>query len=195
MRGDRIHQRRRQAVIGFKPEFLETRPDGAHLRRVDTGFNHRGHERCEYRSCRAAFSKEFRMDEVEAVERVSLVLDAAEHMRTASLAGVPLDGLRGIDDVKLVAVLKDGHVISRNHRHYRESRADRFPALGAAAGVIVSDVSLDADLHRLVLAFADQCPASKVARTLLYAVINRWVDMNSHRPILLVFDACCGTRR
>src|ERR1700693_5313362 len=135
------------------------------------------------------------MDEVETMERMPLVLDTAVHMGAASLAGVPLDRLRGIDDVKLVAVLQNGDVVARHHRDHREGRAFRFPALGAAAGVIVGDIALDADLHRLVLAFADQRSAGKAARTLLYSMINRWVDMNSHRPILLVFDACCGTLR
>src|SRR6476620_2372822 len=120
------------------------------------------------------------MDEVEAVERVSLVLDAAVHVRAAGLAGVPLDSLRGIDDVKLIAIFQNGHVIARNYRHDRESRTGRFPALGAAAGVIVGDIALDVDLNRLVRAFADQGPTGKVARTFLNAVVNRWVDVNSH---------------
>jgi hypothetical protein len=51
----------------------------------------------------------------------------------------------------------------------------------------VGDVAADGDLDRLVLAFADKGAASKAARTLLYAAVDRWVDMNSHRPILLMF--------
>src|SRR5512140_1717257 len=35
--GDGIHQRRRQAVIGFEPELLETRPDPVHFGWVDAG--------------------------------------------------------------------------------------------------------------------------------------------------------------
>src|SRR5882757_7365261 len=120
------------------------------------------------------------MDKVEAVERMSLVLDAAVHVRAAGLAGVPLDRLRGIDDVKLVAVFQNGHVIARNHRNDRESRTGRFPALGTATGVIMGDITLDADLDRLVRAFADQGPAGKAARTFLDTVVDRWVDMNSH---------------
>jgi hypothetical protein len=108
----------------------------------------------------------------------------------ANLAGVPLDGLRGIDDVKLVAVLQNGDVISRNYRNHREGRAVRFPALGAATGMVVGNVALDPDLDLLVLAFADEGAAGKMARTLLNPTVNRWMDVNSHRPILLVFDVC-----
>jgi hypothetical protein len=46
--------------------------------------------------------------------------------------------------------------------------------------VVVGDVAFDADLDRLVLAFADKRSAGKIARTLFYSVVNRWVDMNSH---------------
>jgi hypothetical protein len=60
--------------------------------------------------------------------------------------------------------------------------------LGAATGVIVGDIAPDADLDRLVLAFADQRAAGETARTFLDSIVNRWMDMNSHRPILLVFD-------
>src|SRR5580698_9171438 len=117
-----------------------------------------------------------------------LVFDATVHMRAANLAGVPLDGLRSIDDVKLVAVFQHGHVVAWNHGDHREGRAIRFPALGAAAGVVVGDVALDADLDLLVLAFADKCTAGKGAGALLYAAIDGWVDVNGHWPILLVFD-------
>src|ERR1700739_3702670 len=123
------------------------------------------------------------MDEIQTIERMVLVLDATVHMRAADLAGVPLDSLRGIDDVKLVAVFQNGHVISRNHGNHREDRAGWFPALGAATGVIVGDVALDADLDRLVLAFADQRAAGKIARTFLNSIVNRWMDVNSHRSI------------
>jgi hypothetical protein len=54
--------------------------------------------------------------------------------------------------------------------------------------VVVGDIALDADLDRLVLALADQGAAGEAAGALLYATVDRWVDMNSHGPILLVFD-------
>jgi hypothetical protein len=53
----------------------------------------------------------------------------------------------------------------------------------------MGNIALDADLDRLVLAFADKRSAGKAARALLYAIINRWVDMNGHWLILLVSDA------
>src|SRR5436305_10269552 len=120
------------------------------------------------------------MDEVEAVERMRLVFDAAVHMRAANLASVALDRRRGIDDLKLVAVFQHLDVVARDHRDDGEGRTLRLPALGAAAGVIMGNVAGDGDLDRLVLALADQGAAGKAARALLHSVVNRWVDMNSH---------------
>src|SRR5437016_3974629 len=177
---DRIHQRRRQAVIGLKPEFLETRPDPAHLGGTDAGFDHRGYECRKSRSRPAAFGEKFGMDEIETVERMALVLDAAVHMRAASLAGVTLDRRRRVNDLELVAVFENGHVVARDDSDDRKGGALGLPAFGAAAGVVVGDVPLDADLDGPVLAFADERAAGKAARALPDAVVNRWVDMNSH---------------
>src|SRR5712671_6332149 len=109
-------------------------------------------------------------------------------MRAANLAGVPLDRRRGVDDLKLVAVFEHLHVVARDHGDYGKDRPVGLPAFGAATGVVVGDIARDRDFDRLVLAFADQGAAGEVARTLFHSIINGWVDMNSHRPILLVFD-------
>ena len=52
----------------------------------------------------------------------------------------------------------------------------------------MGDVTLDADFDRFVAALADKGAAGKAARALFDAVVNRWVDMNSHGPLLLMFD-------
>src|SRR5690242_2704729 len=120
------------------------------------------------------------MNEVETIEGVTLVLDAAVHVGAAGLAGIALDHRRGIDDLQLVAVFEDRHVLARDHGDDREGRARRLPAFGAAASMIMSDVALDADLDRPVLAFADQGAATEAAGALLHAVVNRWVELNVH---------------
>src|SRR5262249_34258855 len=101
-------------------------------------------------------------------------------MRAAALAGIALDHRRGIDDRKLVAVFEHSDVLPRDNRDHGEDRPFGLPALGAAAGVIVGDIALDADLDRPVLAFADQGAAGKAARALLYAAIDRWMELNGH---------------
>ncbi len=162
----------------LSPELLETRTDPSHLGRIDAGFNHRRHERGEYRSCRTTFSKKFR---VHSRDRRT---GAPCFLRPNICVPHTLQAWRwmvfgGIDDVKLVAVLQNCDVVARNHRHDRENRAGWFPALGTAASVIVSDIALDADLDLLLLAFADQRAAGKTARTLSNAAVNRWMDVQS----------------
>src|SRR5258708_31805429 len=107
------------------------------------------------------------MDEVETIERMRLVLDAAVHMGTATLAGVPLDRRRRVDHAQLVAVLKNGHVVARDNRDHRKGCSFGFPALGATAGVIVGDIALDADLDRLLPALPAHASARQVAGGLL----------------------------
>src|SRR5260370_864336 len=113
-------------------------------------------------------------------------LVAAVHMRATNPARVPPDRRRRVNHLKLVAVLKHSDVFAWHNGDDSKGRTVRFPAFAAAAGVVVGDIAFDADLDRPVLAFADQGSAGEVARTLLYSVVNRWVDMNSHGPILLV---------
>src|SRR5262245_54127223 len=129
------------------------------------------------------------MDEVEAIERMTGILDAAVHVSSAGVAGAALDHRRWIDDLQLVAILEHRHVLAWHDRDNREGRPFRFPALGAAAGVVVGDVALDADFNRPIRAFADQRAAGKSARAFLDAIVDRWVELDSHRSILLVCDA------
>src|SRR2546421_11130658 len=101
------------------------------------------------------------MDEVETVERMPLVLDAAEHMRAANPACMTLDRRRRIDHMELVTVLENGDVFARHDRNHREGRSLRLPAFLTAAGVVVGDVDLYAILDLPVLDFADQVSSVK----------------------------------
>ncbi len=129
------------------------------------------------------------VDEVQSVERMRLVLDAAVHVRAANLASVPLDRRRRVDHVKFVAVLQNGHAVARDHGDHRKGGPVGFPAFGAAAGVVVGDVSLDADLDRPVsLHLQTSVPPAKLPATFLNSVVNRWNGCEQSWPILLVFD-------
>src|SRR5579859_751977 len=187
MGGDGVHQGWRQAVIGLQPKFFQPAANFVHLPRVDAGFDHRGNKGRKARGRGSGFLEQFGMDEVEAIEGMALVLDAAIHMRAADLAGIALDHRGRIDDLQLVAVLEHRHVLTGYHGDDREHRALWLPAFGATAGVIMRHVALDADLDRLVLAFADQGAAAEAARAFLHAAVDRWVELNAHESFLLVF--------
>src|SRR5262249_42895690 len=91
-------------------------------------------------------------------------------------------------DLELVSIFEHRQILPRDDGDDGEDRAFRLPAFGATAGVIVGDVALDADLDRLVLAFADQGPPGEITRAGFHATINGGVDVNSHGSILLVCD-------
>jgi hypothetical protein len=99
---NRVHQGRRQAVIGLQSQLLQARPDRRHLRRIGAGLDDGRNKGGELRRRPAANSREFGMHEIEAVERMRLVLDAAVHMHAAAGAGMTLDGRVGVDDLQLL---------------------------------------------------------------------------------------------
>jgi len=62
---------------------------------------------------------------------------------------------------------------SRYNRDDRKGRAFGLPACGTAAGVVMRDIALDADLHGSIAAMADERAASKGSGSLLYAGVDR----------------------
>src|SRR5260221_3816812 len=96
------------------------------------------------------------MDEVETIDRMPLVLDAAVHMRPAILAGVALDHRRRVDNLQLVAVFENRHAVARDNSDDRKGGALPLPAFGAAAGMNVRDIALDAERYHAVLALTDE---------------------------------------
>src|SRR5688572_21142595 len=80
MRCDSVHQRRRQAVVRLKAKLLETRAHGVHLLRISSRLDDRGHKGCELRRRPALVTRAFGVDEIQAIERMVLVLYAAIHV-------------------------------------------------------------------------------------------------------------------
>src|SRR4051794_22285639 len=118
MAGDRVHQRRGQAVIRLESQLLEPRSDARHLRGIHARFDHGGHERRELRSRRTTLLEQFGMYEVEPIERVRLVLDPAVHVSSADAASMALDRRGWIDHLEFVTVFENSNVFARYHRDY-----------------------------------------------------------------------------
>src|SRR5262245_40374893 len=183
---NRVHQWWRQAIIGLESEFLQTPAYAVHVFRLHAGLDDGRYERRESWCCPTTFLEQLGVDEIQAVEGMARVLDAAVHMRAAGLAGVALDHRGPVDDLEFVAVFEHGHVLPRHDGDDGEVRTLGLPAFGAAASVVVGDIALDPDLDRFVLAFADQGATGKAARASLHAAINHGVDVSRHGSILLV---------
>ena len=183
--GDGIHQRGRQAVIGFEPEFLEPGPDPAHRPRLDPGLDHRGHE------CRKAGAAE------------PLSVNSSGWMKSARRTGAPCSRCGRTCGCRTPCRRGAGSPPRRrSHAACRRSPARFTLSRGTTATTentapsgfqhlvqpqawLWATSPLMPTLTGLVLALAHQRAAGKAARTLLHSVVDRWVDMNSHRPLLL----------
>src|SRR5215208_7633970 len=110
------------------------------------------------------------MNEGETLERV-LPLNRTVHMNTAFDAGVPPDKCSLVDDLQLVSVRKNRDVFSRRDRYDRKAGAIRFPAFGAAAGMVMGHLSFHRDLHGTIWAVADERPTGEVGVSTLHAIV------------------------
>jgi hypothetical protein len=155
-----IHECRRKAIIGLQIQLLKPRPDGIHIRRVESAFDNRGHEGGETRFSPADFLEAFGMNEGQSLERM-LSLHWPIHVHAALVARVTKDGRGRIDDNKLVPILKHFHVLCWHDCDDRKIGACRLPAFGAAAYVIMRNVMLDVELYRILGARANQRPTQK----------------------------------
>lgn len=88
------------------------------------------------------------MHEIQPLERMGF-LDATIHVHAAVLAGVAEDHGRRVDDVEVGGVGDDGEVVDWDDGHDGEEGAGRFPAFGAAAGVVVEDVAFECHADRV----------------------------------------------
>src|SRR5690349_24544502 len=127
-----VHQVRGQAVIRFQADRTQALTNSLHLRWRCAGFDDGGHERRESRRRPSALWRKLGVDEVQAIKRMVLVLDAPKEMGVTLLAGVALDGGGFVDNRQFFAVGNDADLISRHHGDDGEYRVLWFPAFAAA---------------------------------------------------------------
>jgi hypothetical protein len=78
----------------------------------------------------------------------------------------------GVHDLELLRIGGNAELVSGHHADYREGRALRLPAFGAAARVIESNIPGNLDRHRLLRAFAGQRPAGEVRLARDHSVVD-----------------------
>src|SRR5215475_5694620 len=120
------------------------------------------------------------MDEVQAIERVLGVLDAAVHVHTTFLAGVALNGRLRIDDLELLRMFSHFEPLARRHSDDGEHSPFGLPTLRTATGVVVSRLRADADLDLIFRAFAEQRASGEVGCGRLDASIDGRMDLDGH---------------
>src|SRR5207237_5063192 len=128
---DEIQERRRQAVVGLQLQLLQSCTDLTHASRWESRLDDRGDERAEPWGLPAALLRQLDMEEVEAEEGVSLVLDASVHVHTATGAGVALDGGLLVHDIELLVVRGQADLVSSGYADQRERRDYGLSGVGA----------------------------------------------------------------
>src|SRR4030095_7729007 len=126
------------------------------------------------------------MDEIQAEERMLLVLDASVHVHAATFTGAPFDDRVRIYDRQLVLIGRYTDLVAWHDRDLGESRPRRLPALGAPAHMVVGTLAINRYRHLLVRAVADQRAAREVLSRRFHALINRRMYGNRHCLFLLL---------
>src|SRR6202048_2952543 len=120
------------------------------------------------------------MEEVESVQWVARVVDAAVHVHAAFLARVSLDCRVRVHDLQLIFICSYAEIGAWSDRNLREQRASRFPALRAATNVMKGSLALDRHGHLLVGTLARQRTTSEVCRGWFEALIDAWMNGSCH---------------
>lgn len=178
-RSDGVHQRGRQSIVGLEAKVLELLSNLVGLvsreALLDDGRDKGG----ELRLLPALLIRELDVDKVETLEGV-IVLNATEQVNTAVTAGVSLNSSALVNDGELVTVGSDLELVAGDDSDDGEESTLGLPALGASAGVVVSDLAAEGDLDRVGGALAAELATREVGRTLGDAVLEAGVEVVRH---------------
>ena len=100
------------------------------------------------------------------------------HMHPAFAASMALDQRGGVNDLQLVSVLGDAHLVGSDNRHLRKRSPGRLPALGTTADMVVQTITADLDHDRIFGAMAGQCGTGKAGRAGFDTVVDGGVNGN-----------------
>lgn len=178
-RGDGVHQRRRESIVRLETKVLELSADLVGLFGREALLNDGRNKGSELRLLPALVVGELDVDKVETLEGV-LLLDAAEHVNTAVAASVSLDSSALVDDGELVGVGSNLELVAGDDSDDGEESTLRLPALGAAAGVVVGDLTAECDLNRVGGALASELATREAGRALGDALVDAGVEVVRH---------------
>jgi hypothetical protein len=178
-RGNGVHQRGRQSIVGLEAKILELSSDLVGLVSGEALLNDGRDKGGELRLLPALVIRELDVDKVETLEGV-IILNAAEEMNAAVTAGVSLNSSALVNDSELVTVGSDLDLIAGNDSDDGEESTLGLPALGASASVVVSDLAAEGNLDRVGGALAAELATGEVGRALGDAVLEAGVEVVRH---------------
>jgi len=100
-------------------------------------------------------------------------------MNAAVLAGMALDRRAFVDDLELFRMRRDLEIGDGDNADDREYRAGRLPALGAATGVVMRDITCNGDFDLVGRAMAMQRAAAEAGNAGSDSIIYCWVKSRS----------------
>ena len=172
MRGNGVHQGRRQTIVGFQAKFLQAAAHFVHFGGISALFNDGRNECGEFRSAPARLAGQFCVHEIQPVKRVTIIFDTAKHMHAAVPAGMALNGGIRIYHMQLVAIGGYADIVLAYHCNERKPGTGRFPAFAAAANVIMGSLRRNFYFNWIARAFAFERTAGKICCTLPDTVID-----------------------
>lgn len=99
-------------------------------------------------------------------------MNATKHVNTALRTGVPLNESLCVDDSQFVAVGGDWHFVDWDDANNWEERTVGFPALGAAAGMVVVDVRAEGDFDLVAGTVAVEFASGEVGLAFSQTIVN-----------------------
>lgn len=178
-RGDSVHQRRGQSIVGLKTKILELRANLVGLFSGEALLNDGRDKGSELGLLPALLVGELDVDKVKTLEGM-LLLDAAKQVDATVTAGVSLNSSTLVDDGELVSVGGDLELVAGNDSDDGEESTLRLPALGAATGVVVGDLTLEGDLDGVGGALASELATREAGRALGDALVDAGVEVVRH---------------
>ncbi|MGF6299489.1 hypothetical protein OKW42_002819 [Paraburkholderia sp. WC7.3d] len=180
MRGEDVHQCRTEAVVGLQSVTAKSVADLGHRGRRRSAFDHGRYESRETGTFRAAVGRKFGMYKVETKKGMLLVFDSAKEVCTAAGSRVPPDQSLLINSLEFFLTSGDVNLVAWDNTNHRENFTVRFPAFGAAAGMIENDLGVDLDFNGILNAQATQLAACETFRAFLDTFVDCWVDCYGH---------------
>jgi hypothetical protein len=178
-RGNSVHQRRGQSIVGLETKVFELRANLVGLLGREALLNDGRDKSSELRFLPALLVRELDVDKVKTLEGV-LLLDAAEHVNTTVAASVSLNSSALVNDGELVSVGGDLDLVAGDDSDDREESTLRLPALGAATGVVVSNLTAEGDLDGVGGALASELATREAGRALGDALVDAGVEVVRH---------------
>jgi hypothetical protein len=176
MRGNGIHKRRREAIIGFKTKLFQSTTNFAHFSWIETLLNYGRNKGSKFRATPARLTGEFGMHEVQPMEWMTGVFYPAKHVHTTVLAGMTLDCSSWVNDMEFVSIRQDADFIFAYNSNQRKQRSLGLPTFATTTNMIVGSLPINPDFNWISGTFTLQGPSGEIRAPFPDTTVHRWMN-------------------